>query len=180
MNMNSTSTQFVTSRRMGAYEAIHHISMWGETLKVMVAESKLSNFIADIIVPPRMVYIINDGEVNDEYMRILEILTKKLKFIGKEKFQYFYRNSTFGASPSLPAPICTPSLPAPICNMDMEGVGTLEVHRKGQKFYRKKENVEGMENHQSDDGGEACSGTEGLNVNALKGKVDAEFSNAKA
>ncbi|KAF3443479.1 hypothetical protein FNV43_RR13161 [Rhamnella rubrinervis] len=65
--------------------------------------------------------------------------------------------------------------------MDMEGVGTVEVHRKGQKFYGKKEKVEDMENHQSDDGGEACSGTEeGLNVNALKGKVDAEFSNAKA
>ncbi|KAF3455910.1 hypothetical protein FNV43_RR00553 [Rhamnella rubrinervis] len=94
---------------------------------------------------------------------------------------YFYRNSTFDASPSLPAPICTPSLPPPICNMDMEGVGTVEVHRKGQKFYRKKEKVEDMENHQSDDGREACSGTEeGLNVNVLKGKVDEEFSNAKA
>lgn len=65
--------------------------------------------------------------------------------------------------------------------MDMEGVGTVEVHRKRKKFYRKKEKVEDMENHQSDDGGEACSGTEeGLNVNALKGKVDAEFSNVKA
>ncbi|KAF3440192.1 hypothetical protein FNV43_RR18473 [Rhamnella rubrinervis] len=31
--MNSTSTQFVTSRRMGAYEPIHQISMWGENYK---------------------------------------------------------------------------------------------------------------------------------------------------
>lgn len=46
-----------------------------------VAESKLSKFVEDIIVPPRMVDIIVDGEVNDEYMRILEILSKKLKFV---------------------------------------------------------------------------------------------------
>lgn len=58
--------------------------------------------------------------------------------------------------------------------VDMEGVGTVEVHRKGKKFYGKKERVE------DDDGGEACSGTEGLNVSSLKGKVDAEVSNAKA
>lgn len=59
--------------------------------------------------------------------------------------------------------------------MDMEGVGTVEVHKKGKKFYRKKEKVE------DDDGGEACSGTEeGVNVNSLKGKVDIEVSNAKA
>ncbi|KAF4404539.1 hypothetical protein G4B88_005925 [Cannabis sativa] len=38
-----------------------------------VAESKLANFVEDIIVPPRM--------VNDEYMRTLEILSKKLKFV---------------------------------------------------------------------------------------------------
>ncbi|XP_062110988.1 vacuolar protein sorting-associated protein 52 A isoform X1 [Humulus lupulus] len=46
-----------------------------------VAESKLANFVEDIIVPPRMVDIIIDGEVNDEYMRTLEILSKKLKFV---------------------------------------------------------------------------------------------------
>ncbi|KAF4369691.1 hypothetical protein F8388_015778 [Cannabis sativa] len=38
--------------------------------------------------------------------------------------------------------------------MAMEGVGTVEVHQKGKKFYGKKEKVE------DDDGGEACSGTE--------------------
>ncbi|KAL5566063.1 hypothetical protein UlMin_029227 [Ulmus minor] len=64
--------------------------------------------------------------------------------------------------------------------LDMEGIGTVEVNRKGKKFYRKKEKVEATGNHQFDDGGEACSGTEeGLNVSALKGKVDIEVSNAK-
>ena len=58
--------------------------------------------------------------------------------------------------------------------MDMEGVGTVEVHHKGKKFYRREEKVE------DDDGGEACSGTEeGLNVSNLKGKVDVEISNTK-
>ncbi|KAK4780270.1 hypothetical protein SAY87_016376 [Trapa incisa] len=45
-----------------------------------VAESKLAKFVEDIIVPPRMVDVIVDGEVNDEYLRTLEILSKKLKF----------------------------------------------------------------------------------------------------
>ncbi|KAK9110854.1 hypothetical protein Sjap_018914 [Stephania japonica] len=46
-----------------------------------VAELKLARFVEDIIVPPRMVDVIVDGEVNDEYMRTLEILSKKLKFV---------------------------------------------------------------------------------------------------
>lgn len=46
-----------------------------------VAESKLAKFVEDIIVPPRMIDIIVDGEVNEEYMRTLEILSKKLKFV---------------------------------------------------------------------------------------------------
>ncbi|OVA01071.1 Vps52/Sac2 [Macleaya cordata] len=46
-----------------------------------VAELKLARFVEDIIVPPRMVDIVVDGEVNDEYMRTLEILSKKLKFV---------------------------------------------------------------------------------------------------
>ncbi|XP_050246961.1 vacuolar protein sorting-associated protein 52 A-like isoform X1 [Quercus robur] len=45
------------------------------------AESKLAKFVEDIIVPPRMVDIVVDGEINDEYMRTLEILSKKLKFV---------------------------------------------------------------------------------------------------
>lgn len=28
--MNSPTTQFVTSRRMGIYEPMHQISMWGD------------------------------------------------------------------------------------------------------------------------------------------------------
>lgn len=46
-----------------------------------VAELKLARFVEDIIVPPRMIDIIVDGEVNEEYMRTLEILSKKLKFV---------------------------------------------------------------------------------------------------
>ncbi|KAF7149641.1 hypothetical protein RHSIM_Rhsim02G0174700 [Rhododendron simsii] len=46
-----------------------------------VAESQLAKFVEDIIVPPRMIDIIVDGEVNDEFMRTLEILSKKLKFV---------------------------------------------------------------------------------------------------
>ncbi|XP_023760386.1 vacuolar protein sorting-associated protein 52 A isoform X1 [Lactuca sativa] len=46
-----------------------------------VAESKLAKFVEDIIVPPRMIEIIVDGEVNEEYLRTLEILSKKLKFV---------------------------------------------------------------------------------------------------
>lgn len=45
------------------------------------AESKLAKFVEDIIVPPRMIDIIVDGEVNEEYLRTLDILSKKLKFI---------------------------------------------------------------------------------------------------
>ncbi|XP_050384391.1 protein ALWAYS EARLY 2 isoform X2 [Argentina anserina] len=58
--------------------------------------------------------------------------------------------------------------------MDMEGVGTVEINRKG-----KKDKAKDIRNHQFDDGGEACSGTEeGLNV-STKGKLDIEASNAK-
>ncbi|KAI7738189.1 hypothetical protein M8C21_018369 [Ambrosia artemisiifolia] len=46
-----------------------------------VAESKLAKFVEEIIVPPRMIDIIVDGEVNEEYLRTLEILSKKLKFV---------------------------------------------------------------------------------------------------
>ncbi|XAR55594.1 hypothetical protein NMG60_11035706 [Bertholletia excelsa] len=46
-----------------------------------VAESKLAKFVEDIIVPPRMIDIIVDSKVDDEYMRTLEILSKKLKFV---------------------------------------------------------------------------------------------------
>lgn len=62
--------------------------------------------------------------------------------------------------------------------MDMDGIDTVEVHRKGKSFYRKKMKVEEIKNNLSDDGGEACSGTEGIVGNALKGKVDMEISSA--
>ncbi|XP_012089049.1 protein ALWAYS EARLY 2 isoform X2 [Jatropha curcas] len=64
--------------------------------------------------------------------------------------------------------------------VDMEGVGTVEVHRKGKMFYRKRVKVEETGNCHSDDGGEACSGTEeGPKVRALKGEIDINESNAK-
>ncbi|CAK7340320.1 unnamed protein product [Dovyalis caffra] len=49
------------------------------------AESKLARFVEDIIVPPRMVDIIVDGEVNEEYLRTLEILSKKLKIVEADQ-----------------------------------------------------------------------------------------------
>lgn len=52
--MNSPSAQFVTSRRMSAYEPIHQMSMWGESFMsngnlnasasmIMDADTKLDN-----------------------------------------------------------------------------------------------------------------------------------------
>ncbi|KAF1880355.1 hypothetical protein Lal_00048992 [Lupinus albus] len=63
--------------------------------------------------------------------------------------------------------------------MDMEGKDSV-VLQKGKMIYRKKERVVNIGNHQLDDGGEACSGTEeGLSFSSLKGKVDIEVNNAK-
>ncbi|XP_061348443.1 protein ALWAYS EARLY 2-like [Gastrolobium bilobum] len=62
--------------------------------------------------------------------------------------------------------------------MNMEGIGTVEVHQKGKKNYAKKKRVEIVGNY-LDDGGEACNGTEeGLNF-SLKEKVVIEGTNAK-
>nr|POE97153.1 vacuolar protein sorting-associated protein 52 a [Quercus suber] len=44
---------------------------------IQLAESKLAKFVEDIIVPPRMVDIVVDREVNDEHMRTLEILIRQ-------------------------------------------------------------------------------------------------------
>ncbi|XP_044498387.1 protein ALWAYS EARLY 2-like isoform X3 [Mangifera indica] len=63
-------------------------------------------------------------------------------------------------------------------SMPMEGVRTVEVHRKGRKIYRKKMKVEEVRNSLSDDGAEACSGTE-EGMSALKGTANAEDLNAK-
>ncbi|XP_022745411.1 protein ALWAYS EARLY 2-like isoform X2 [Durio zibethinus] len=64
--------------------------------------------------------------------------------------------------------------------MDMEGVGSVEVHQKGKKFYRKKIKVEEIKSNLSDDGGEECSSTEeGIIGSALEGKDDMEISSAK-
>ncbi|KAJ6775521.1 PROTEIN ALWAYS EARLY 1-RELATED [Salix purpurea] len=63
---------------------------------------------------------------------------------------------------------------------ELEGIGTVEVHKKGKKFYGNKIRVEKNGNSQSDDGGEACSGTEEeQKFSTLKGKVEIEMPNAK-
>ncbi|OIW13567.1 hypothetical protein TanjilG_29308 [Lupinus angustifolius] len=62
--------------------------------------------------------------------------------------------------------------------MDLGSIATVEVNQKWENKYRKKGSVENVGNHFLDDGGEACSGTEGLNL-SLKGKVDIEVTNAK-
>ncbi|KAH1037631.1 hypothetical protein GYH30_056798 [Glycine max] len=64
--------------------------------------------------------------------------------------------------------------------MDTEGISTVKVFQKRKKFYRKRERVENVGNHQLDDGGEACSGTEeGLSFSSLKEKVDIDVTNEK-
>ncbi|KAK7269336.1 hypothetical protein RIF29_22061 [Crotalaria pallida] len=55
----------------------------------------------------------------------------------------------------------------------------MEVLQKGKKTCRKKQRVENVGNHKLDDGGEACSGTEGLSFSSLKEQVDIEVNNAK-
>ncbi|OAY74614.1 Vacuolar protein sorting-associated protein 52 A [Ananas comosus] len=47
-----------------------------------LVELKLAKFIEEIIAPPSLVTAIIDGEVNEEYLRHLEVLSKKLKFVG--------------------------------------------------------------------------------------------------
>ena len=64
--------------------------------------------------------------------------------------------------------------------VELEGIGTVEVHKKGKKFYGNKIRVEKIGNSQSDDGGEACSGTEEeQKFSTLKGKIEIEMPNAK-
>ncbi|KAM1051853.1 protein ALWAYS EARLY 2-like isoform X1 [Malus sylvestris] len=60
----------------------------------------------------------------------------------------------------------------------LEGVGTVEMPLKVNKLYKKREKVKHSGNHQFDDGGEACSGTEGLNVSS-RAIDDSEVSNIK-
>ncbi|XP_039040470.1 protein ALWAYS EARLY 2-like isoform X5 [Hibiscus syriacus] len=63
--------------------------------------------------------------------------------------------------------------------MDVDGTDTVEVHRKGKNFYRKKIEVKEMKSNLSDDSGEACSGTKGIIDNALRGKLVMEISSAE-
>ncbi|KAK2642790.1 hypothetical protein Ddye_024553 [Dipteronia dyeriana] len=62
--------------------------------------------------------------------------------------------------------------------IDMEGVGTVDVHRKGKMIYGKKTKDEEVRSSLSDDGAEACRGTE-EGLGATKGKAAIEVSNVK-
>ncbi|XP_048424152.1 protein ALWAYS EARLY 2 isoform X4 [Pyrus x bretschneideri] len=61
----------------------------------------------------------------------------------------------------------------------LEGVGTVEMPSKGKKLYKKKGKVKHSENHQFDDGGEACSGTEEVPNLSSRATDDIEVSNTK-
>ena len=64
--------------------------------------------------------------------------------------------------------------------MDVESVGTVGIHPKGKKIYREKERVVNVRHHRVDDGGEACSSTEGLHSSDLREKVGVEFTNTNS
>lgn len=49
-----------------------------------VAELKLSRFLEDIVVPPNMIDIIVDGEINEEYVRNIQMLSKTLHFLAED------------------------------------------------------------------------------------------------
>lgn len=63
--------------------------------------------------------------------------------------------------------------------MDMEGVGEMEVPRKGKRVYKKRVKVEVAEGDYSDDNGEACSATEGLKIKSQRRKAGVEASREK-
>ncbi|KAG6541032.1 hypothetical protein Mapa_017605 [Marchantia paleacea] len=45
------------------------------------AELKLARFIEEVVVSPNMIDTIVDGDVNEEYLRVLQVLSKKLQFL---------------------------------------------------------------------------------------------------
>lgn len=62
--------------------------------------------------------------------------------------------------------------------MDEEGVGTIEVYRKGRKINEKREKIENIRIDPFDDGREACTGTgEAISLSNVGGKVDTEVAN---
>ncbi|KAM0992063.1 hypothetical protein ACFX2I_010327 [Malus domestica] len=61
----------------------------------------------------------------------------------------------------------------------LECVGTVEMPSKGKKLYKKKGKVKHSGNHQFDDGGEACSGTEEVPNLSSRATADIEVSNTK-
>ncbi|KAL5555914.1 hypothetical protein UlMin_038150 [Ulmus minor] len=83
--MNSTSTQFVTSQRMGAYEPIHQMGIWGENFKsngnmnastsiLVETDTKLSNQSEDVsngIMGPSDKYYLEATKPVDKIQRRL-------------------------------------------------------------------------------------------------------------
>uniref|UniRef100_A0A0D9XKW5 Vacuolar protein sorting-associated protein 52 A n=1 Tax=Leersia perrieri TaxID=77586 RepID=A0A0D9XKW5_9ORYZ len=51
-----------------------------DTQRQKSVETKLAKFVEEIVAPPSLVTVIIDGEVNDGYIKSLEILSKKLRF----------------------------------------------------------------------------------------------------
>ncbi|KAH9547824.1 hypothetical protein CY35_11G056300 [Sphagnum magellanicum] len=48
-----------------------------------VAEVRLARFVEEMVVPPNMIDTIVDGEVNEEFLRVLQILSKKLTYVAE-------------------------------------------------------------------------------------------------
>lgn len=46
-SMNSSSTKFYNPGRMGLYEPLHHIGMWGETFRTSANLDAQSSFIIE-------------------------------------------------------------------------------------------------------------------------------------
>lgn len=48
-----------------------------------IAEAKLAQFVEEVVVPPSMIDTIVDGEVNEEYVKVLQVLSKKLNYVAE-------------------------------------------------------------------------------------------------
>ncbi|KAI5588019.1 hypothetical protein POPTR_005G082000v4 [Populus trichocarpa] len=64
--MNSTSTQFVTSGRMGIYDPMHQIGMWGENFKSNRNTSTSTMFIAGNPNPSASIIIAPDTKLDNQ------------------------------------------------------------------------------------------------------------------
>jgi len=64
--MNSTSTQFVTSGRMGIYDPMHQIGMWGENFESNRNTSTSTMFIAGNPNPSASIIIAPDTKLDNQ------------------------------------------------------------------------------------------------------------------